>query len=93
MSAMKFHGEFMNTSCRSRYIAQVFFMACDSKMVLEFIPYSLEWNETYSYESSPVKLIEPWRPKRRQSIITVLTTLARKHQCTTAITTMLTQSL
>ena len=36
----------------------------------------------------------PWRPKRRQNIITALTTLpqgwvsARKTQCTTAITTM-----
>jgi len=29
-------------------------MACDSQMVLEFIPYSLEWNETYSNESLPV---------------------------------------
>jgi len=41
------------------------------------------------------KLIEPqWRPKRRPNIITALTTLpqgwvsVRKHQCTTAITTM-----
>jgi len=43
-----------------------------------------------------VQLIEPWRPKR---IITTLTTLpkgwvlTRKHQCTTAITTMWTESL
>ena len=41
---------------------------------------------------------EPWQPKRRQNIVTALTTLpqgwvsARKHQCTTAITTMWTES-
>jgi len=40
------------------------------------------------------ELIEPWRPKWRQSIITALTTLpqgwvsTRKHQYTTAITTI-----
>jgi len=45
-----------------------------------------------------VQLIEPWRPKRRQNIIAALTTLpqgwvsTRKHQCTTAITTMWTES-
>ena len=44
-----------------------------------------------------VQLIEPWRPKRRQNII-ALTTLpqrwvsTRKHQYTTAITTMWTES-
>ena len=54
MSAMKFHGKFMKTSCSSHYVARVFFMACDSQMVFEFIPYSLEWNETYSNESSPI---------------------------------------
>jgi len=43
-------------------------------------------------------LSDPWRPKRRQSMITALTTLpqgrvlARKHQCATAITTMWTES-
>jgi len=41
---------------------------------------------------------EPWQPKRRQNIITALTTLpqewvsAFKHQCTTAITTMWAES-
>ena len=46
-----------------------------------------------------VHLIEPWRPKQRQNVITALTTLSqgwvstRKHQCTTAITTMWTESL
>jgi len=41
---------------------------------------------------------EPWWPKRRQSMITALTTLpqgwvsARKHQCTTVITRMWTES-
>ena len=45
-----------------------------------------------------VQLIEPWRPRRRQNIIAALTTLpqgwvsARKHQCTTAITTIWTKS-
>jgi len=45
-----------------------------------------------------VELIEPWWTRRRQNIITALTTLpqgwalARKHQCTTAITTMWTES-
>ena len=44
-----------------------------------------------------VQLIEPWRPRRRQNIITALTTLpqewvsARKHQCTTVITKMWTE--
>ena len=43
-------------------------------------------------------LSRPWQPKRRQNIITALTTLpqgwvsVRKHQCTTAITTMWTES-
>ena len=52
-----------------------------------------------SRDDHAVELIEPWRPKRRQNIITALTTLpqgwvsARKHQCTTAITTMWTESL
>ena len=42
---------------------------------------------------------EPWQPKRRQNIITALTTSpqglvsARRHQCTTAITTMWTELL
>jgi len=46
-----------------------------------------------------VQLIEPWLPKRRQNIITVLTTLPQgwvlgcKHQCLRAITTMWTESL
>ena len=41
--------------------------------------------------------IEPWRPRRRQNVITALTTLpqgwvsARKHQCTTAITKVWTE--
>jgi len=45
-----------------------------------------------------VQLIQPWRPKRGQNVITALTTLpqgwvlTRKHQCTTAITTMWTES-
>ena len=49
-------------------------------------------------EDHAVQLIEPWRPRRRQNVITALTTLpqgwvsARKHQCTTAITTMWTES-
>jgi len=46
-----------------------------------------------------VELIEAWRPRRRQNIITALTTLpqgwisARKHQRTTAITTVWAESL
>jgi len=42
--------------------------------------------------------LEPWRPKRRQNVITALTTLpqgwdlTRKNQCTTAISTMWTES-
>ena len=42
---------------------------------------------------------ESWRLKRRQNVITALTTMpqgwvsARKHQCTAAITTMWTESL
>ena len=49
-------------------------------------------------EDHAVQLIEPWRPRRRQNVITALTTLpqgwvsARKHQCTTAITTMWAES-
>ena len=41
---------------------------------------------------------EPWQPERRQNIVIALSTLpqgwvsARKHQCTTAITTMWTES-
>jgi len=52
-----------------------------------------------SRDDHAVELIEPWRPKRRQNIITALTTLpqgwvsACKHQSTTAITTMWTESL
>ena len=52
-----------------------------------------------SRDDHAVQLIEPWRPKRRQNIITALTTLpqgsvsTRKHQYTTAITTMWTESL
>ena len=47
-----------------------------------------------SHDDHAVELIEPWRPRRRQNIITALTTLPQvwvsscKHQCTTAITTM-----
>jgi len=49
-----------------------------------------------SCDDHAVQLIELWRPKRRQNVITALTTLpqaTRKHQCTTAITTMWTESL
>ena len=51
-----------------------------------------------SRDDHDVQLIELWRPKQRQNIITALTTLPqgwvspRKHQCTTAITTMWTES-
>jgi len=51
-----------------------------------------------SLDDHALLLIEPWRPKRRQNVITALTTLpqgwvsTRKHQCTTAITTMWTES-
>jgi len=47
-----------------------------------------------SRDDHAVQLIEPWRPKWRQNIITALTTLpqvwvsTRKHQCTTVITMM-----
>ena len=52
-----------------------------------------------SHDDHAIELIEPWRPRRRQNIITVLATLpqvwvyACKHQCTTAITRMWTKSL
>ena len=52
-----------------------------------------------SRDDLAVEFLEPWRPKRRQNVITALTTLpqgwvsARKHQCTTAITTIRTESL
>jgi len=51
-----------------------------------------------SRDDHAVQLIEPWWPKQRQNIITVLPTLpqgwvsAHKHQCTTATTTMWTES-
>ena len=51
-----------------------------------------------SRDDHAVQLIELWRPKRRQNIITALTTLpqewvsTRKHQYTTAIATMWTES-
>jgi len=51
-----------------------------------------------SRDDHAVQLIEPWRPRRRQNIITALTTLpqgwvsARKHQCTTEITAMWAES-
>ena len=51
-----------------------------------------------SRDDHAVKLIEPWWQKRMQNVITELTTLpqgwisTRKHQCTTAITTMRTES-
>ena len=51
-----------------------------------------------SRDNHAVQLIEPWRPKWRQNVITALTTLpqrwdsTRKHQCTTAITTMWAES-
>jgi len=47
-----------------------------------------------SRDDHAIDLIEPWRPRRRQNIITALTTLpqgwvsTRKHQCMTAITMM-----
>ena len=52
-----------------------------------------------SHDDHAVQLIEPWRPKQRHNLITALTTLpqrwvsTRKHQYTTAITTMWTASL
>jgi len=52
-----------------------------------------------SCDDHTVELIEPWRPRRRQNIVTALTTLpqgwvsACKHLCTTVITTMWTESL
>ena len=52
-----------------------------------------------SCDDHAVQLIEPWRPKPRQNIITMPTTLpqgwvsASKHQCTTVITTTWTESL
>ena len=51
-----------------------------------------------SHDDHAAQLIEPWQPKRRQNIITALTTLpqrwvlTRKHQYMTAITTMCTES-
>ena len=51
-----------------------------------------------SYDDHAVQLIKPWQPKWRQNFITTLTplpqgwVLARKHQCTTAITTMRTEA-
>ena len=51
-----------------------------------------------SRDDHAVQLIEPWQPKQRQNNITTFTTLSqgwvstRKHQCTTAITTMWTES-
>ena len=51
-----------------------------------------------SRDDDAVQLIEPWQPRRRQNIITALTPLpqgwvsTRKHQYTTAITTMWTES-
>ena len=51
-----------------------------------------------SRDDHAVQLIEPWWTRRRQSIITALTTLPQgwvsthKHQWTTAITTMWTES-
>jgi len=51
-----------------------------------------------SPDDHAVQLIEPWRPKWRQNIITALATLpqhwvsTRKHQYTTAITTTWTES-
>jgi len=51
-----------------------------------------------SRDDHAVELIEPWRPRRKQNITTALTMLpqgwvsARKHQCTTAITTLWTES-
>jgi len=50
-----------------------------------------------SRDDHAVQLIEPWRPRRRQNVITALTTLpqgwvsARRHQCTTAITKVWTE--
>jgi len=50
-----------------------------------------------SRDDHAVQLIEPWRPRRRQNVITELTTLpqgwvsTRKHGCTTAVTTMWTE--
>jgi len=43
-----------------------------------------------------IESIEPWRPKLRQNVATTLPlgwVLACKHQCTTAIPTMWTESL
>jgi len=51
-----------------------------------------------SRDDHAVQLIEPWRPRRRQNIITALTALPQgwvstcKHQYTIAITTMCTES-
>ena len=51
-----------------------------------------------SRDDHAVQLIEPWQPKRKQNIITALTTLpqwwvsTRKHHYMTAITTMWTES-
>ena len=52
-----------------------------------------------SHDDHTVQMIEPWRPKQRQNIITVFTTLPQrwfwthKHQYTTAITIKWTESL
>ena len=62
------------------------------------LTYSSFYLTHMSRDDHAVQLIELWRPKRRQSIITALTTLpqgwvsTRKHQYTTAITTMWTES-
>jgi len=51
-----------------------------------------------SHDAYSVELIEPWQPRWRQNIITVLTTLlqgwvsARKHHCTTTTIMMWTES-
>jgi len=51
-----------------------------------------------SRDDNAMQMIEPWHPKWRQNVITVLTTLpqgwvsTRKHQCMTVIITMWTES-
>jgi len=82
---------FASTSSYSSARLHVDFYAANLRLV------PINAHVTWWPRCSIDQLIEPWWQKRRQNVITALTTLpqgwvsTRKHQCTTAVTTMWTE--
>ena len=94
----RFYSEILDTSLHPPARTQTSFKALGCSCNCRRLAYGSFQLTHMSRDDHAVELIKSWRPRRRQNIITALTKLpqgwvsARKHQCTTAITTMWTKS-